>query len=179
MICRTCSDCADFTSIKTMRAGIALGSNLGDRNAILTEAIGHLRDLHEEGEFLVSGLHETWPMNCPTGSPLFLNAVVELGTSLEPLILLRRLQSLEMASGRPEYRGINEPRTLDLDLLYCDGMTLHFPELELPHPRITERSFVLTPLAEIRPDLQLPGWPYTCQEYLLYIRNKGSYTITH
>ena len=155
-----------------MRAGIALGSNLGDRNAILTEAIGHLRDLHEEGEFLVSGLHETWPMNCPTGSPLFLNAVVELGTSLEPLILLRRLQSLEMASGRPEYRGINEPRTLDLDLLYCDGMTLHFPELELPHPRITERSFVLTPLAEIRPDLQLPGWPYTCQEYLLYIHNK-------
>jgi 2-amino-4-hydroxy-6-hydroxymethyldihydropteridine diphosphokinase len=167
-----CSDCADFTSIKTMRAGIALGSNLGDRNAILTEAIGHLRDLHEEGEFLVSGLHETWPMNCPPGSPLFLNAVVELETSLEPLIFFRQLQSLEMASGRPEYRGINEPRTLDLDLLYCDGITLCLPELELPHPRITERSFVLVPLAEIRPDLQLPGWSFTCQEYLLRISTK-------
>jgi len=172
-------DCADFTSIKTMRAGIALGSNLGDRNAILKEAIGHLHDLHEEGEFMVSGLHETWPVNCPSGSPLFLNAVVELGTSLEPLIILRHLQSLEMASGRPEYRGINEPRTLDLDLLYVDRMSLCLPELELPHPRITERSFVLSPLAEIRPDLQLPGWSYTCQEYLLYIRNKESYHITH
>ena len=162
-----------------MRAGIALGSNLGDRNAILKQAIGQLHDLHEEGEFLVSDLHETWPMNCPSGSPLFLNAVVELSTSLEPLIILRHLQSLEMASGRPEYRGINEPRTLDLDLLYVDGMSLCLPELVLPHPRITERSFVLSPLAEIRPDLQLPGWSYTCQEYLLYIRNKESYHITH
>jgi len=154
-----------------MRAGIALGSNLGDRNAILTEAIGQLRDLHEEGEFLVSGLHETWPLNCPPGSPLFLNGVLELGTSLEPLILLQRLQSLEAASGRPEYRGINEPRTLDLDLLYCDEMTLQLPELELPHPRIAERLFVLAPLAEIRPDLKLSGWTYSCEEYLSKIRN--------
>jgi len=162
-----------------MRAGIALGSNLGDRNAILTEAIGHLRDLHEGGEFLASSLHETWPMNCPSGSPLFLNAVVELETSLDPLILLRQLQSLEMASGRPEYRGINEPRTLDLDLLYCDEVTLNLPELKLPHPRITERSFVLAPLAEIRPHLQLPGWSHRCEEYLFYIRNKESYYVTH
>lgn len=155
-----------------MRAGIALGSNLGDRNAILKEAISHLWSLHEEGEFLVSSLHETEPIDCPPGSPLFLNAVVELESSLDPLILLRRLQSLEIASGRPEYRGINEPRTLDLDILYCDGMSLRISELELPHPRISERSFVLTPLAEIRPDLKLPGWSHTCLEYLLNIRNK-------
>ncbi len=155
-----------------MRAGIALGSNLGDRNAILKEAISHLQSLHEEGEFLVSSLHETEPIDCPPGSPLFLNAVVELETSLDPVILLRRLQSLEMASGRPEYRGINEPRSLDLDLLYCDGMSLRISGLELPHPRISERSFVLTPLAEIRPDLQLPGWSHTCLEYLLIISNK-------
>jgi len=155
-----------------MRAGIALGSNLGDRNAILKEAIGHLQSLHEEGEFLVSSLHETEPIDCPPGSPLFLNAVVELETSLDPVILLRRLQSLEMASGRPEYRGINEPRSLDLDILYCDGMSLRISGLELPHPRISERSFVLTPLAEIRPDLKLPGWSHTCLEYLLIISNK-------
>ena len=155
-----------------MRAGIALGSNLGERRAILTEAIGHLREFHEHGEFLLSNLHETEPMDCPSGSPLFLNGVVELETSLPPLELLHQLQSLEVAAGRPRNHGINQPRHLDLDLLYYDRMTLCLPELILPHPRITARSFVLIPLAEVRPDLQLPGWDRRCSEYLLYIHNK-------
>ncbi len=159
-----------------MRAGIALGSNLGDRNAILKEAIGHLRELHEDGEFLVSNFLETDPVDCPPGSPLFLNAVIELETSLPPLELLQRLQALELAAGRPRVHGLNQPRTLDLDLLYCDEMTLLLPELVLPHPRMTERVFVLAPLAEIRPDLKLPGWDYSCEEYLFRIRNKESYT---
>ena len=159
-----------------MRAGIALGSNLGDRNAILTEAIGHLRDLHEDGEFLVSSFHETYPVDCPPDSPLFLNAVTELETSLPPLELLQRLQTLELVAGRPRVHGLNQPRTLDLDLLYCDEMTLLVPELVLPHPRITERLFVLAPLTEIRPDLRLPRWDYSSGEYLFRIRNKESYT---
>ena len=159
-----------------MRAGIALGSNLGDRSAILKQAIGHLRDLHEEGEFLVSSFHETDPVDCPPGSPLFLNAVTELETSLPPLELLQRLQTLELAAGRPRVHGLNQPRTLDLDLLYCDEMTLLLPELVLPHPRMTERIFVLAPLAEIRPDLKLLGWDYSCEEYIFRIRKKESYT---
>jgi 2-amino-4-hydroxy-6-hydroxymethyldihydropteridine diphosphokinase len=158
-----------------MRAGIALGSNLGDRSAILTEAIGHLRDLHEDGAFLVSSFHETDPVDCPPGSSLFLNGVLELETSLEPFQLLQRLQSLERRFGRPSDHGMNQPRTLDLDLLYCDEMTLLHPELVLPHPRITERLFVLAPLTEIRPDLRLPGWDYSSGEYLFRIRNKASY----
>ncbi len=162
-----------------MRAGIALGSNLGDRNAILKAAIGHLRELHEDGEFLVSSFHETDPVDCPPDSPLFLNAVTELETTLPPLELLQRLQALELAAGRPRVHGVNQPRTLDLDLLYCDEITLLLPELVLPHPRMTERVFVLAPLAEICPDLRLPGWNYSCGEYLFRIRNKASYTTVY
>lgn len=155
-----------------MRAGIALGSNLGDRNTLLQKAIGHLREIHESGEFLVSGLHETEPVDCPPGSPFFLNGVVELETTLTPLQLLHRLRSLELQYGRPELYTRNSPRTLDLDLLYCDGMTHCTPELELPHPRIRERPFVLIPLVEIRPELRLPGWEMNCFDQLSIIRNK-------
>ena len=138
-----------------MRAGIALGSNLGDRSALLKEAVGHLHFLHERGDFLSSTLRESDPVDCPPGSPPFLNGVVEMETSLAPLELLERLQALEVASGRPIDHGHHTPRTLDLDLLYCDEMTLRHPALELPHPHITKRPFVLVPLAEIRPDLLL------------------------
>jgi 2-amino-4-hydroxy-6-hydroxymethyldihydropteridine diphosphokinase len=154
-----------------MRAGIALGSNLGDRTKFLKEAIVHLKALHESGEFLVSNLHDTEPVDCPPFSPLFLNAVVELECTLDPLTLLHRLQSLESEFGRPKNHGINEPRTLDLDLLYLDGITMNHSELVLPHPRITERLFVLAPLAEIRPKLMLDGWSLTCLEYLNRIQN--------
>ena len=152
-----------------MRAGIALGSNLGDKSALLNQGIGHLRKIHESGDFLLSGFHETAPMDCAPGTPSFLNAVAEIGTSLTPMELLQRLQEEETRSGRPKDHARNTSRTLDLDLLYCDEMTLHESELEIPHPRMTERSFVLAPLAEIRPDLKLPGWEMTCSEYLLRI----------
>jgi len=163
--------------VTIMRAGIALGSNLGDRNAILKQAILLLKELHEHGDFLVSTFHETAPIDCPPGSPLFLNGAAELETSLTPLELLHRLQALELALGRPSNHGVNQPRTLDLDLLYCDRITLKLPELELPHPRIINRSFVLAPLAEIRPDLLLPGWSHTCCEYLLKNHNNNVYCI--
>lgn len=153
-----------------MRAGIALGSNLGERTQLLKEAIGHLRLLHERGDFLLSAIHETAPQDCPADSPSFLNAVVELETSLTPLELFAHLQGMETAAGRPASHGRNEPRTLDLDLLYCDQMTLRHPDLELPHPRILEREFVLLPLSEIRPDLQLPGWSQSCENSLFDLR---------
>jgi 2-amino-4-hydroxy-6-hydroxymethyldihydropteridine diphosphokinase len=155
-----------------MRAGIALGSNLGDKSALLYQAIGHLKEIHESGEFLISGFYETEPVDCAPGTPFFLNAVAEIGTFLTPIELLRRLQSLEILSGRPMDHARNASRTLDLDLLYCDEMTLHNPELQLPHPRMTERLFVLIPLSEIRPNLKLSGWKFTCSEYLFQNRNK-------
>lgn len=155
-----------------MRAGIALGSNLGDKTTLLNQAIGHLKEIHDSGDFLLSGFHETEPVDCAPGTPSFLNAVAEIGISLPPLELLHRLQQLEIRFGRPKDHARNSSRTLDLDLLYCDEMTLNHPELELPHPRMTERSFVLTPLSEIRPDLKLPGWEMSCIEYTSRIRKK-------
>jgi 2-amino-4-hydroxy-6-hydroxymethyldihydropteridine diphosphokinase len=153
-----------------MRAGIALGSNLGDKSTLLNLAIGHLMEIHDSGDFLVSGFHETEPVDCAPDTPAFLNAVVEIGTSLHPLDLLHQLQQLEIRFGRPKDHTRNASRTLDLDLLYCDEMPLNHPELHLPHPRMTGRSFVLAPLVEIRPDLRLPGWDKTCKEYLSDIR---------
>jgi 2-amino-4-hydroxy-6-hydroxymethyldihydropteridine diphosphokinase len=155
-----------------MRAGIALGSNLGDKNALLNRAVGHLRGIHESGAFLLSGFYETEPVDCAPGTPSFLNAVAEIGTSLPPLELLHLLQEEEIRMGRPKNHARNASRTLDLDLLYCDEMTLHDAELQLPHPRMTERSFVMKPLSEIRPHLKLPGWEMTAIEYLLNTHNK-------
>lgn len=155
-----------------MRVGIALGSNLGDRYVHLKEAIVFLMGLHESGEFLISGFHETTPIDCPDNSHDFLNAVVELGSSLDPLEILRHIQKYEVDSGRPSLHDYHAPRTIDLDLLYCDNLTLTEPNLELPHPRIRERSFVLTPLCDIRADLSLAGWDKDALGYLSQIRNK-------
>lgn len=149
-----------------MRAGIALGSNLGDRIHFLEKAVSELQNLHEQGEFLVSSFIETEPQDCPPGSPSFLNAVVELGTTLTPLNLLHQLQSIEINYGRSRDHGFHSPRTLDLDILYLDKATLQSPQLQLPHPRIRERYFVLKPLSEIRPELILPGWSEACGFYL-------------
>lgn len=161
-----------------MRAGIALGSNLGDKSVILKQAIGQLRAIHESGNFLVSSFYETEPVDCPPGSPFFLNAVVEIGTTLSPLKLLHHLQEQEVRSGRPKNHARNASRTLDLDLLYCDDMTLYDPELELPHPRMTGRVFVMEPLAQIRPDLRLPGWVMSCSEYLSFLVRNNNYQFT-
>ena len=150
-----------------MRTGIALGSNLGDRHSHLDGAVASLKSLHEQGLFLTSYYYETEPQDCPPDSPHFLNAVIELDTSLHPLRLLKKLQALEVLAGREKDHPFHAPRSLDLDILYFGEFFLNTPELELPHPRINERLFVLQPLAEIRPDLRLPGYSLTCLEYLL------------
>ena len=155
-----------------MRAGIALGSNLGDRHSMLEIALNNLRMIHEQGDFLVSKVLETEPVDCPPGSPLFLNAVAELETSLDPLSLLARLQALEGELGRPQKHGFHEPRCLDLDILYCDDLQLNHPRHKVPHPRMTERYFVLKPLSEIRPHLKLSGWSLSCKEYLSTVDKK-------
>lgn len=148
-----------------MRAGIALGSNLGDRCANLESAIANIRQLAIP-PVLVSKFHETVPVGCPPGSPSFLNAAMEIGFSGDPFDLLDKLQEIERAHHRPDRRAINSPRTLDLDLLYCDDMVIEQPRLQLPHPRISQRRFVLEPLAEIVPDRKIPGCSHTIAEQL-------------
>ena len=135
------------------RVGISLGSNLGDRIVHLRSAIERLSPVRLSEHLLLSPVFETEPIDCPEGSGAFYNAVIEIETDLAPLELLAVTQAIERALGRPEVRAVNAPRTLDLDLLYYDDLSLEAPGLLLPHPRMFQRAFVLKPLAAIRPDL--------------------------
>lgn len=139
-----------------MRVGIALGSNLGDRLANLRSAVAALREFTLP-PLLASAVYETVPVDCPPGAPPFLNAAVEVGYSGDLFALLKNLQTIEVAHRRPSDHARNSPRTLDLDLLYADDLTLHSPELILPHPRLITRAFVLAPLNDIAPGRILPG----------------------
>lgn len=142
-----------------MRAGIALGSNLGDRLANLRAAIGELRGIAEPLEpFLQAPIYQTEPRFCPPGSPDFLNTVVEFGYRGSPMDLLHAAREIEARLGRTRSGLQNEPRVIDVDLLYLGDSIHQDSELEIPHPRIRERRFVLQPLADIRPELRLPGY---------------------
>lgn len=128
------------------RAFLGLGTNLGDRRAFLREAVDAVPDLTT-----VSSVYETEPVGGPEQGA-FLNIVVELHTALEPYELLEVCRSLERAAGR-ERRVRWGPRTLDVDVLWIDGVTMSDDELTVPHPRMYQRNFVVVPLLEIAPDL--------------------------
>ena len=140
-----------------MRAGVALGSNLGER-------LAHLRNARKDIGALPgalpplrsSAIYETEPIGCEKGAAKFLNAVIEFGYAGEALDLLQQLAAIEKLWGRPGAHPKNVSRTLDLDLLYFGELEIETGALQLPHPRIAEREFVLRPLADVRPDLILP-----------------------
>ena len=162
------------TDSQLVRAGIALGSNVGTRRWFLRTARESLAALPGvSGPLLSSRVYETAPIGCPPGAGHFLNAVVEITwEGSDPRKLLEDLQALERALGRApeESRERNSPRSLDLDLLYIEGVTSVEAELTLPHPRLAEREFVLRPLADIRPDLVLPGQEETVSVLLEKVR---------
>jgi len=137
---------------------IALGSNLGNPRRTVLEARTRLEKLSAE-PILRSSLWETEPVDCPPGSPKFVNAVVGLykRPAETPDSLLQQLRQLEMEFGRKPKTVLNEARPLDLDLISFGGRTSADPRLTLPHPRAHARGFVLAPLSEIVPDLILPG----------------------
>ena len=139
-------------------AVVALGANLGDSRQNVLRAIARLQELSEH-PVLKSSLWQTVPLDCPPGSPSFVNAVVGLipRTGETPESLLAKLQGLEQEFGRRPKQVLNEPRPLDLDLVAFGGEIRATRELVLPHPRAHERRFVLQPLSEILPDLILPG----------------------
>jgi len=140
-----------------VRAFVGLGSNLGDRETTLRAAIGRLRGLPDTEVRAVSTLRNTEPVG-DLEQPRFLNGAVELETSLAPRALLDALLELERAFGRDRSSvPAQGPRTLDLDLLLYGEDTIAEPGLEVPHPRLHERSFALEPLAELDPGLVLPG----------------------
>jgi 2-amino-4-hydroxy-6-hydroxymethyldihydropteridine diphosphokinase len=139
------------------RAFVGLGSNLGERESTLRAAIGRLRTVPNVEVRAVSSFRDTAPVGY-VDQPRFLNAVVELETSLSARALLGVLLELERAFGRDRTTAPPMgPRTLDLDLLLYGDSTIDEPLLEVPHPRLHERRFVLEPLAELDPGLEVPG----------------------
>lgn len=146
---------------------VALGSNLGDARRNIVTAIERLEVFAASG-FVQSSVWRSDPVDCPPGSPPFANAVVGfVPKPIEaPESLLEKLKQLEKEFGRQPKKVINEPRLLDLDLIAFGELSRTGPELTLPHPRAHQRRFVLEPLAEIAPDLVLPGQARTVVQLL-------------
>lgn len=132
-------------------AWLSLGSNLGDRAAHLAAAIEALRAISGIEVEAVSSLYETPPWGDEDQGP-FLNAALEIRTSLEPMALLDAVKAIEARLGRAETRRWG-PRVIDIDIVHMAGVSMATPRLTLPHPHWRERAFVLVPLAEIAPEL--------------------------
>jgi len=144
-------------------AYLSLGSNLGDRARNLQDGVAALG---EWGVRIVkaSSIYETEPVDY-LDQPWFLNGVLQAETELDPLPLLRVLRKIEAALGSQKLipKG---PRLIDLDILLFGQRTIDTPELQVPHPRMLSRRFVLVPLAEIAPNLRHPSWEANVQELL-------------
>ena len=150
-----------------MRTAVGLGSNIGDRFKNLSfarKAISHLANV--KPPVLSSAVYETKPVGCEPKADKFLNAVVEFEYEGNPERLLEQFIQIEEKLGRKRDHRRNLSRTIDLDLLYCGDQQINDERLQLPHPRLHLREFVLRPLADIRPDLILPGQNKTIRELL-------------
>jgi len=135
---------------------IGLGANLGNAHQTILDAVKTLEAASSVFHLQCSRLYASEPVDAL--GPVFINAVASIQTTLAPIYLLDLLQSIENEHGRARpYR--NAPRTLDLDLLWYDGITITTPRLILPHPRMHQRAFVLEPLKELVPAFQLPQGP--------------------
>ena len=150
---------------------VALGSNLGDSVTLMREALGKLKTL-AASRFRKSSLWQSTPVDCPPGSPPFINAAVAFEPVADetPESQLLKLQALEQEFGRRPKKVLNEPRPLDLDLITFGSEVRATPQLILPHPRTHLRRFVLEPLNEITPDLVLPGQKKSIRELLAGLR---------
>jgi 2-amino-4-hydroxy-6-hydroxymethyldihydropteridine diphosphokinase len=160
-----------------MRTGIALGSNLGDRMANLRAARKEIVDLvrqrtdspgraNVKSPMRSSPIYETEPVDCEPDAGKFLNAVLEIDYDGDPSELLEQLIRVEESLGRKRDHARNVSRKIDIDLLYADDLNVNNERLQLPHPRLHQRKFVLQPLADIRPDLTLPNQTKTVRELL-------------
>ncbi len=157
------------------RTGIALGTNIGNRLANLREARDLLVNLMPPGTaYHQSSIYQSEPLDCPPDSPDFYNAVIEIDYVGKPHDLLRATQGIEWKLGRNTSAVRNAPRPIDLDILYYDNIEMDEDILTLPHPRLTDRRFVLRPLADIHPHLILPGDIITVGEHLRKLDSEES-----
>jgi 2-amino-4-hydroxy-6-hydroxymethyldihydropteridine diphosphokinase len=163
-----------------MRTGVALGSNIGDQLANLRAAREAIVDLPQlASPILSSALYETDPVDCEPGAEKFLNAVIEFEYGGDPNELLERLSDIEESLGRernhprpPSPRSGaagNVSRKIDIDLLYCGERKIDNERLQLPHPRMHLRKFVLQPLTDIQPKLVLPNQTESVRELLAQV----------
>jgi len=167
-----------------MKIGIALGSNLGDRMSNLGAARKAIIDLVGNKDILVSPVYETEPVGCEAGAAKFLNAVLEIEYDGDPTELLEHMIRIEESLGRKRDHGrppspgssgpSNVSRKIDIDLLYADDLTVENEQLQLPHPRMHLRKFVLQPLADIHPDLILSGQTKTIRELLAELKDSAT-----
>lgn len=151
-------------------AYVALGSNLGDRDAHLAAALAALRATPGVQVVAVSAIYETDPVG-PPPQGAYLNAAAELRTTLDAPELLEQLQRIEAAAGRTRGPERDAPRTLDLDLLFFGAWKIEAPGLSVPHPRLHERAFVLEPLCEIAADLVHPVLNHSVEDLARRVRD--------
>ena len=153
-------------------SAVALGSNLGDSLALLSAAAQALQQLAAPGSFRCSPLFRTAPVGGPADQSDFINAVVLLDWQNSPEQLLDQLQQLETAAGRQRLI-VNGPRSLDLDLLWCGNERRESAALQLPHPRLAQRRFVLQPLVALDPALVPPGQALSVAALLARVQQLG------
>lgn len=156
------------------RSLIGLGSNLGDRQETLERAIGLLSQTGQIAIVARSGWRETAPVGGPPGQPPFLNAAVLVETSLSPQGLLATMQDIEASLGRKRAQRWSA-RTIDLDLLLFDQAVSSTPSLDLPHPRMAWRRFVLEPAAEVAPAMIHPTTGWTVARLLDHLNSAAPY----
>jgi 2-amino-4-hydroxy-6-hydroxymethyldihydropteridine diphosphokinase len=151
-------------------AYVALGSNLGKRQAALRAALARLAQIPHTKVTAIATFRQTSPVDCPPNTPPFINSVAEIDTSLNSEEFMRNLARIESELGRQRGPIPNAPRTIDLDLLLFGSEVRHSPELTIPHPRMHLRAFVLEPLAEIAPFALHPIFGKTSRELLADLR---------
>jgi 2-amino-4-hydroxy-6-hydroxymethyldihydropteridine diphosphokinase len=152
-------------------AYLSLGSNLGDRAANLRQALERLETVGVQ-ILRRSSIYETAPQELRE-QPWFLNQVVEIATALSPIDLLARIREIERELGRQRVLA-KGPRTIDIDILFCGDAIVDTTELQIPHPRLADRRFVLEPLAELAPDLRHPATRRTVSAMLAAIEGQTS-----
>lgn len=164
------------------RAFIGIGTNLGDRAANYREAIQRIAELPETRLVRQSSIYETEPLGEIKGA--FLNGVVEIETELAPEVLGKKLFAIERAMGRkrvkgrkPSARGKYRPRIIDLDLLFFDKEVIETRALQVPHPRLHERRFVLAPMSELAPSLIHPKLNASISELLAGLKSPHRVTL--
>lgn len=151
---------------------IGLGANLGDARRTVLRAFDEIEELPGVQVLSRSRLYRTTPVGGPPQAD-YVNAAVAIRTTLAPRELLARLQEIELRHGRQRSGVRDEPRTLDLDVLWIDGERVDEPELVVPHPRLWDRAFALVPLVEVAPLAREPGSERGYAERLVVIGESG------